>query len=296
MNLHRLRHYAMASTYEIVVPAGGDEQRLANSVATTAFAELDRLEDELSRFRPGSDIWRISQTRAGDTVHVGLACFDCLSLAKELDQATGGAFDITIGPLMNLWRSTDGRLVQVNPAEIEEARSRVGTRHFKLDPEGLRVTPLKDRLALDLGALGKGYALDQLADLLVEWGLTNFLLNAGQSTVYGCGPGPEPDKTTEGWPVTVGRRLLRLRERALSGSGFQIQGAHIIDPRTGEPLPVKAGRSYALAPTAAVADALSTAFMLMEPGQIDQLCAGLPDLECLTDEPDEVSNEPHARP
>lgn len=286
MNLCRLRHYAMATTYEIVVRPGGDEERIANSIATTAFAELDRLEDELSRFRPGSDIWRINQTGAGQTVHVGLACYDCLSLAKELDQVTGGAFDVTIGPLMNLWRSTDGKLLQVNPAEIEEARQRVGTHLFSLDPDGLKVTPHHDRLALDLGALGKGYALDQLADMMTEWGLDNYLLNAGQSTVYASGPGPDPDKSTSGWPVTVGNRLVRLQQRALSGSGFAIQGSHIIDPRNGEPLPTRMHRSYALAPTAAVADALSTAFMLMDEDQIRQLCRQFPEVDHMTDQPE----------
>ena len=281
MNLRRFRHYAMATTYEIVVPAGGEEEQIAQSLSTTAFEELDRLEEELSRFRPGSDIWRINETREGDILHVGLACFDCLSLAKELDQATGGAFDVSVGPLMNLWRSADGEVSQVNPEEIQAARQRVGMQLFELDPEGLRVKVLHDRLEIDLGALGKGYALDQLAEMLDQSDLHNALLNAGQSTVFAVGPGPEPGKLQDGWPVTVGSQLIRLQQRALSGSGFAIQGAHIIDPRSGQPIEVQDRRSYALAPTAAVADALSTAFMMMSAEDIQHLCQRYPGIEHL---------------
>lgn len=278
MDLCRFRHYAMATTYEIVVPAGGEEEQIARSFSNAAFEELDRLEEELSRFRPGSDIWRINETRNGDVVHVGLACFDCLSLAKELHHATQGAFDVTVGPLMNLWRSADGDLAQVNPEELQVALQRVGTHLFELDPEGLRVRVLHDRLEIDLGALGKGYALDQLAELLEQWNLRNVLLNAGQSTVFATGPGPEPKKSTDGWPVTVGSQTIRLRDQALSGSGFAVQGAHLIDPRSGEPIPIEDRRSYAIAPTAALADALSTAFLLMNADEINSLCQKYPGL------------------
>lgn len=276
----RFRHEAMATLFEIVIAQPDVDKSYAGSAADAVFAEIDRLEEELSRFRSTSDIWRISQLRAGESATVGLAAWDCLSLAKAVHVETDGAFDITIGPLMNLWRNEDGSPRQPDEEDMEWAREHVGSHLFDLDPEGLRVIAKTDHLVYDLGAVGKGYALDQCVGVLNDWSIDNVLLNAGDSTILGVGA-PDGDP---GWVVTLGgdqTKIVRLKDRAISSSGFAVRGAHIMDPRTRRPVPVRESLVHASAPTAALSDALSTAFMVMDQSAIDALCKRHPGVEAI---------------
>jgi FAD:protein FMN transferase len=278
---HRFRHEAMATEFEIIIAQPDIDQAYAGSAAVAVFAEIDRLEEELSRYRSTSDIARISHLKKGESATVGLAAWDCLSLAKAVHAETQGAFDITIGPLMSLWRNEDGTPRQPSEAEIDEARDHVGARLFELDPEGMRVISRADSIAFDLGAVGKGYALDQCIGVLDDWSITNVLLNAGDSTILGLGAPPGDP----GWIVTIGgdqTQSLRLRDRALSSSGFAVKGAHIMDPRSFRPVPVRETRTHVVAPTAALSDALSTAFMIMDTASIQSLCKRFPDVELLS--------------
>jgi len=271
---------AMATTFAVVIDQADVDATYARQAADAVRREIERLEDELSRFRPSSDIWRLSQLKAGQRTRVGLAAWDCLSLAKAMHRETGGAFDITIGPLMRLWRGADGSPRQPHPDELEEARRITGSHLFELHEEDLGVTVLAAPMVFDLGALGKGYALDQAVDILHEWGIHQALLNAGDSTVLALAP---PDGE-EGWIITLDREEtpeLLLRETALSGTGFAIQGAHVMDPRTLEPVPPQSRRSYALAPTAALADALSTAMAVMSAEEAAGLAARHPAVRLL---------------
>lgn len=276
----RFRHEAMATVFEVVIAQPDVDRCYAGSAADAVFAEIDRLEEELSRYRATSDIWRISQLKAGESATVGLAAWDCLSLAKAVHAETGGAFDITIGPLMNLWRNEDGSPRQPDEEDMEWARTHVGSQLFDLDPEGLRVIAKADHLVYDLGAVGKGYALDQCVHVLDDWSITTALLNAGDSTILGVGaPAGDP-----GWIVTLGgdqTKIIRLRDRALSSSGFAVKGAHIMDPRSLSPVPKRETLVHVSAPTAALSDALSTAFMVMDPASIDALCKRHPGVEAI---------------
>jgi len=273
----------MATTFEIVISAQDADQLYAGQAAHALFAEIDRLEDELSRFRPGSDVFYLSQLKAGESAHVGLATWDCLCLAKSVYEETDRAFDITIGPLMTLWRTPGGEPRHPPEDELAYAHKIVGSHLFSLDDDGLEVTVAAAPMIFDLGAVGKGYALDMCADVLREWSIHNALLNAGDSTVLAVG-NEKPGGT--GWTVTIGpddqKQTLVLEDRAVSGSGFAVQGAHIMNPRTLTPVPVKPQRSYAIAPNAAMSDALSTAFMVMEEKEIIELCARFPGVEHLS--------------
>lgn len=275
---HAFHFDAMATTFTLVISAADADATYASQAANAVRLEVERLEEELSRFKPGSEIWRLSQLQTGQRVRLGLAAWDCLSLAKTLHQETEGAFDITVGPLMRLWRQGDGRPRQPAAEEIAEARRITGSHLFELDESDLSVTVHAHPLVFDLGGIGKGYALDQAVPLLDDWGIRNALLNAGDSTVLALGAPPGADA----WPVSAGGQAIALRDRALSGTGFGEQGWHIMDPRTLEPVTQRDGRRYALAPTAALADALSTAFMVMTPDAITDLCARYPEVETLT--------------
>ncbi|HRJ11198.1 MAG TPA: FAD:protein FMN transferase [Prosthecobacter sp.] len=278
--MHCFEEHAMATSFQVIIAQEDVDEAYAAHAAEAVFTEIRRLEDELSRFRPGSDIWRLSRLRAGESARVSLATWDCLSLAKAMHEETGGAFDITIGPLMHLWRDENDNLRQPPPEALERARQSVGSHLFDLhEDDGLHVSVRADHMVFDLGGLGKGYALDQAAVLLGEWSITRAFLNAGDSTLLALGSPPGEDA----WEVTLaeGARFLTLRDRSLSGSGFMVKGAHIMDPRTLQPLSVREKRGYALAPAAALSDALSTAFMILDPEAIHSLCARNPGVEWL---------------
>lgn len=269
----------MATTFDVFINHEDADELYAAQAASAVFDELRRLEDELSRFRATSDIYRLGQLQAGESVLVGMAAWDCLALAKAMHQETHGAFDITIGPLMSLFVTRDGEPRQVSKEVLEQARQIVGSDRFDLNESELRVTVHASNMIFDLGAMGKGYALDQCADLLQDWKIANFVLNAGDSTILAIGA----PTGKEGWPMTLGGGAQRvtLSNRAVSGSGFSVLGAHIMNPRLFQPVPIKKRRTYALAPTAALSDALSTAFMIMEQDEIADLCARHPGVEAL---------------
>lgn len=267
--MHRFSAEAMATSFEVILCH--DEADYAAQAAEAVFTEIARLEDELSRFRHTSDIWRLSQLRAGESLRVSLGVWDCLTLAKSMWEETAGAFDITIGPLMHLWRDAEGNLHEPDTERLALARGSIGSQLFDLDESDLSVRVKADHMVFDLGAIGKGYALDLAAGILQDWSVPSAFLNAGDSTLLALNPPPGES----GWDITLaeGARALTLADRALSGSGFQVKGAHIMNPRTLHPVPVKASRSYALAPGAALSDALSTAFTVMTEAEVHELCA-----------------------
>ncbi|MFC5455887.1 FAD:protein FMN transferase [Prosthecobacter fluviatilis] len=276
---HRFTCNAMATTFDVLINHEDADDTYAAQAAQAVFQEIARLEDELSRFRATSDIYRLGQLKAGESIRVGMAAWDCLSLAKAMHQETAGAFDITIGPLMHLFVTPEGEPRQVNKETLEQARQIIGSQRFDLDEETMSVTVHAAGMIFDLGAMGKGYALDQAADVLQDWKISNFILNAGDSTILGIGA----PSGKEAWSITLGGgdKRTALLNRAVSGSGFAVKGAHIMNPRLFQPVPLKNRRTYALAPTAALSDALSTAFMVMEQEEIEALCSRYAGVEAL---------------
>ena len=268
---HRFSDHAMATSFEVIIWQDDIDATYAAQAASAVFDEIHRLEAELSRFRPSSDIYRLGRLKAGETLRVGLAAWDCLSLAKAVNASTNGAFDITVGPLMSLFVDDRGEPRAVSKSVLDEARQIIGSHLFELAEDDMTVTVKAADMIFDLGAMGKGYALDQAADILAMHSVHNAVLNAGDSTVLALGAPPE--KTD--WVVTLGGGALSvpLSGRAVSGSGFDVKGAHIMNPRE--------FRAFALAPTAALSDALSTAFMVMSEEEITTLCAQHEQIEAL---------------
>lgn len=275
--VRRFSYGAMATTFEILTTH--EDAQYAEQAAWAAFDELVRLEAELSRFIENSDISRINNLAAGQPLPIGLAAFECLQLSAEIYDQTNGAFDVTIGPLLGCWLNRDRTARAPSQKELGLARRHTGTHLLKLDEADHTVELLTSPVQIDLGGIGKGYAVDKMAELLREWSIDIALIHAGFSSALalGCPSG------TKGWPVTVSNprnrketlACLYLRDRALSGSGLQ-KGQHIIDPRTQHPVEGKLA-TWSSAPTAAAADALSTAFMVMSSDQIEQYCRDYPD-------------------
>jgi len=271
--LRRFSHQAMATTFEIIIQH--DDARYAEQAAGQAFDELDQLEGELSRFVENSDISRINNLPAGQPLLIGLPAFECLKLSARLYAETNGAFDVTIGSLLRCWLNKDKTLRNPSEQELNLARQQTGMNLIKLNETNYTVELLASPVQVDLGGIGKGYALDVMAELLRDWSIETAVLHGGFSTVLAM----DAPAGTKGWPLTLSNPLDRsqtlayvhLQRSAVSGSGMQ-KGQHIIDPRTARTAEGKRA-AWAYAPDGATADILSTAFIVMSPQEVEQYCA-----------------------
>ena len=259
---------AMACRFQVTLPA--TEPR---GIAGASFAldEIDRLEAQLTVYRDDSELSEINRNAAEVPVTVERGLFELLSLCAQLHWETEGAFDITAGPLIRCWGffSRQGRIP--DSAELESARRWVGMSEVSLEAENHSVRFARAGVEINLGSIGKGFALDRAPAKLREHGLRTALLSGGRSSVVALGG------ELGGWLVGVrhphkaGGRIatIRLKNAAMatSGSGEQyfVAGGrrygHILDPRSGVPARGVAGATV-VASSGAIADALATAFFV----------------------------------
>jgi thiamine biosynthesis lipoprotein len=268
--LLHLRRQAMATKFEIILPYGTPA---AVEMSEEAFALLDALEEQMSVYCSTSEISRLNQRAFTRLVRMESRLFALLEQAARIHRDTEGAYDITAGALIKAWGFFRGPRRVPDEAERAAVQERVGMQWVTLDATKRTVRYQRPGLEMNLGSIGKGYALDRLAQLLAKkWGVARMLLHGGTSSVYAKG---SPGDEERGWQVGIlhpwdrRRRLARvwLRDRALGTSAATHQHleyngqklGHILDPRTGWPASSIASASV-LAPTAAEADALSTAF------------------------------------
>lgn len=243
-DIHKFSHQAMDTEFHLSIAK--TNPKYAGQAAINAFRELDIIEGHLSRYIEHSDISRINNLSAGESTIIDPITFECLKIAADMKLASDGAFDIAYAsqstrPLKHLYR---------------------------LDGDKYTCQSLSDGLEIDLGGIGKGFALDKMAELLSEWDLDSLMLRASYSTVLALSPPADKD----GWQAGFGdgdeRIELLLDRQALAGSGIVVQGEHIVDQRN--PGGKTRYRAWALSSSGARADALSTAFMIMGIDSIEE--------------------------
>jgi thiamine biosynthesis lipoprotein len=307
----RVHRTAMACRFEVTLSSGHARQVPA---ARRALDEADRIEATLTVFRDTSELTRVNRNAARAAVPVDQELFELLRSCRALSEATGGAFDITSTPLSRCWGflRREGRLPAAG--EIDAARSMVGAELVMLDEATQSVSFGREGVELNLGSIGKGYALGRMAQVLSDDGVTDALISAGGSSVFALG-----DCAGDGWTIDVKSRqvasgpLARLKLRGLRGpakAGHHVRGValatsgageqfveidgvrygHVIDPRTGWPARGVLSVSV-IADDPAVADALSTAFLVGGAALAEAYCARHPETLILLT-PDDGSARP----
>jgi len=236
----------MGSTYTIA--AFGEHRGKLASAVQAAFDEARRIDDFLSDYKPNSELSRMNRDAARSPVIVSQEMADLLSRCLEYSRASDGAFDVTVGALMKVWGFYKGSGALPDAWQLAAARRKVGFRHIELDRRNSTVRFLKKGIELDPGGIGKGYAVDRMADILGKAGVSAAFISAAGSSMYAIGAPPdEPD----GWPVRIRNPEnpaatlgdIHLRDQSFSTSGayekfFEADSqiySHIMDPRTGMP-------------------------------------------------------------
>lgn len=271
---------AMACRFEVTLPLG---DKTGVAVATEALDRIDELEAQLSVFRESSEVSFVNREAAARAVPIDQSLCDLLSLCRALYDETDGTFDVTAGPLTRCWGflKRAGRIPAAD--DLDHARTLVGSDKLLLDEKTRTIRFLHEGMEINFGSIGKGYALDRVAHSM-RGRVSTALLNAGASSIYALGAGD----LNEGWSVGLrdprdkNRRLakLRLRDCAVSTSGseeqfFEHDGqryGHIIDPRSGWPAQGVTSVSV-VARSAAISDALATAFYIGGREVAERYCA-----------------------
>lgn len=268
----RRAHYVMGTVFEIEA-YGKDAERTAAAVEE-AFAAIRRADEILSDYRDDSELSRLNRDGAQGFVPLSADLFAVLQKSVEYSRLTDGAFDVTVGPMVDAWRqaSKDGRL----PNDRERARwlSLVGHSLLRLDGSQQAARFDRPEMRVDIGGIGKGWAVDRAADILRQHGIERALISAGTSSIYALGAPPGESA----WKVAIRHprdeddllAVVALRDESLSTSADYEQAreiggkpySHILDPRTGWPVEGM-WSSTVIAPEAAESDALSTAAFVL---------------------------------
>jgi thiamine biosynthesis lipoprotein len=253
-----------------------------------AFEEIERVEEALSNYRASSELSRINRLAAQQAVTTDPEVFDLLATALAYGHQSHGAFDITVGPLMRAWGFFRGEGRYPTKDELSRAREIVGQDKVQLDAATRTVRFACAGVELDLGAIGKGYAVDRVVQVLREAGVHAALVDAGSSTLYAMNAPPGKN----GWTLRVPDPQDRsqtlstvvLRDESLSTSGsyenfFQLDGrsyCHVMDPREG--IPVQGVlQTTLIASDSTTTDALSNAMFVLGPEAGMKMLSTVPD-------------------
>lgn len=293
-HFERYSKNAMACEFELLLNL--HQYQNAAEQALVAFAILDSIEDQMSIYRESSELSQLNRSATQqEEVNLDQRLSTVLNLAQQINLSTKGAFDITAAPLSRIWgfQQRSGRVP--NEHEISDALATVGMQNLCLNADESTLRFLADGMTIDLGGIGKGYAIDLAAESLLAGGIHDFVLQGGQSSVAASGVNIESDSNQDssGWKIGLSHPSIpncRLAEfdlvnQKLGTSGTQRQGffykgrrfGHIIDPRTGYPTD-HCLSSTVVCDRAAAADALATAFFVMQLEDVQLYCDQNPEI------------------
>lgn len=263
-----------------------DSPERAQEAARAAFSELAAVDDRMSDYKEGSELSLLCRQAGRGPQPVSDPLWEVLSAARRFADLSGGAFDITAGPLIRLWRRARKEKRMPDPAEIESARRRVGTDLLVLDPARRTVELREEGMQLDLGGIAKGYACDRAIQALAKRGLRHAMVDTGGGMALGEAPPDRPAWRIQIGEENAGRLLLSRCGVATSGDAEQfvvIDGrrfSHIVDPRTGRALEGSSAVTV-VAPDGMTADALATAVSVLGPDAGIRLAEQIPGVEAL---------------
>ncbi len=273
--------YLMGTVYEIAVY--DNQPQRASQAVDKAFAEIVRLDAMLSNYKPDSDLSRLNRDAHYRAVKVPMDLYRVIEESVRYSKVSDGKFDITVAPLVDLWKAALRGDRVPTEAEQQKLRACVGYEKIALIPPN-QVEFHSPCMRIDVGSIGKGYAVDRAVEILRANGIVNALVDAGQSTIYGMGAPPGQSA----WEVHLrdpSNRVdpqVRLSENSVSTSeqtpasllGVEAAG-HIIDPEKGKPLETKYALSI-VAKTGTASDALSTTLLLVGPAKGKPIVKSIP--------------------
>jgi len=269
------------------------DEAVANAATDAAYRRIRELNDVFSDYDPRSEVSRlVRDAQPGQPVKVSRDLLSVLQRAEEISNASDGAFDVTVGPAVKLWRRSWRSKTKPDQNAIADALSRIGYARVSLDPKASTVTLAKPGMQLDFGAIAKGYACDEALRILKEHGITSALVEAGGDMACSDAP-PERDGWTIAMEATAKEgdqpsRSLTVRNCgiATSGDAYQfiefdgVRYSHIVDPKTGLGLTHRSSVTV-IAPDGTTADALASAVSVLGPNRGKALVEKTPGAEML---------------
>ena len=277
-------HRAMACEFEIYFNDG--QYDVSGEAAMQCFDAIDQVESELSVYQADSEISRFNRVDENARLVVGESTFEVLALGREITAGTEHAFDMTAARLSEAWGFSRREGKIPDPASIEQAMDGTGNENWELDPSDHSIVKRHPLTQLNLGAIGKGFSLDKCRSIMKGFGITDYLVHGGNSSVLAGGnrnnvPNPRGWWVGIAHPVLPNRRCgeVRLVHASLSTSGTRRQGfvhrgkwyGHIIDPRNGQPTSGVFSATV-ICTDSAKADALSTAFYVQGVEWVESFC------------------------
>lgn len=274
---YRFHGSSMGTTFEVKVVASPFPERRQEAVREAIQAQLQDVDGKMSTYRDASEISRLNRSRETTPQPLSRETFTVLAEALRISRVTGGAFDITVGPLVNAWGFGPAPDPTSLPtaAEIEQLKLRSGWAKIELNPRESTILKQEPALYLDLSAIAKGYAVDRISEVLTKANLTSHMVElGGEVRTSGCNAGGNPWRIAIEKPVTGGRafqRILPLENLALATSGDyrnfrQAEDGHLshtIDPRTGRPVRHELASVSVVAASCMQADGYATALMVL---------------------------------
>ncbi|WP_027856999.1 FAD:protein FMN transferase [Marinobacterium jannaschii] len=269
--------FTMGTTFSVKWVAEKPETKAETGQKITQI--LAQVNASMSTYIPDSELSLLNASVSTDYQDLSAGLAEVLAMAQQISERSGGAFDVTVGPLVNLWGfGPDGRVIKApESAEIERQRRRIGFDKLELDTESQRIRKLTPSLYIDLSAIAKGYGVDKVAELLEENGFSSYLVEiGGELRARGVKPDGSSWKVAIESPVDGERAIQRVIEVdniGIATSGdyrnyFEENGirfSHTIDPHTGVPVSHKLASVTVLAPSCAEADATATAISVLGP-------------------------------